>query len=185
MEFAAIDFETATAARDSACSVAVSKLTDGQLSDAFYSLIKPQDMRFNYYNIKVHGIRPEDVYDKPNFAAVWPKLIRQLEGKTIVAHNASFDMSVLKACLIAYDLPRPHFDYFCTVKLARRLWPELENHRLNTLGDYFGIEFQHHNALDDARTCAQIAYLAMQKAEARDLYELGAKLSVRPTAFKA
>lgn len=184
MEFAAIDFETATAARDSACSVAVSKLTDGKLNDAFYSLIKPRDLRFSYQNIQIHGIRPQDVYNKPDFAAVWPSLVRELEGKVVVAHNAAFDMSVLRACLRAYALPPPRFDYFCTVKLARRLWPELENHRLNTLGAHFGIAFQHHNALADARTCAQIAYLAMQKMQSRDLYELGVRLCVRPTPFK-
>jgi len=184
MEFAAIDFETATSARDSACSVAVSVVKDGRFYDAFYSLIRPKDMRFDDYNIRIHGIRPEDVRDKPNFAAIWQDLKRQLDGRIVVAHNASFDMGVLRACIQSYDLAAPRFDYLCTVKLSRRLWPELENHRLNTLGEHFGIRFRHHNALDDARVCARLAYLALQECHARDLYDLSMKLSMRPTAFR-
>jgi DNA polymerase-3 subunit epsilon len=184
MEFRAIDFETANSTRESACSVAVAKIADGKLSDSFYALIRPKDMKFNYYNIQVHGIYPEDVADKPDFAHIWQDLKKELDGKMVVAHNAAFDMSVLKACILSYGLEMPRFDYLCTVKIAKKLWPEIENHRLNTLGDYFGIRFHHHNAMDDARTCAKIAHLALQKANAADLYELGKMLNMKPTAFK-
>jgi DNA polymerase III epsilon subunit-like protein len=51
----------------------------------------------------------------------------------LAAHNAAFDMSVLRAALEWYELPVPPFKYFCTLKLARAAWPELKSHALTSL----------------------------------------------------
>lgn len=172
MNFTAIDFETANRNRDSACSVAVVEVRDGKLYDSFYTLIRPPEMRFDANNIMVHGIYPEDVRNQPTFADIWPELRARLAGKIVVAHNAPFDMGVLRACLETYHLPKPKFYYFCTVQMARRVWPQMMNHRLDTLANHFRIDFQHHNAMDDARTCAYLAVLASQETDCDNIYEL-------------
>ena len=123
MNFTAIDFETATSSRNSACSVAVVEVKDGKLFDSYYALIRPPELKFNYFNIQIHGIHPEDVKDAPDFAGIWPELKKRLEGRIVVAHNAQFDMSVLKYSLLENDLSIPKFSYCCTVKIARKVWP--------------------------------------------------------------
>lgn len=183
MNFVAIDFETANEKRNSACSVAVVEVKEGKLYDSFYALIRPPELRFAYRNIEVHGITAQDVRNQPEFPFVWQKLAAYLENKIVIAHNASFDMSVLKHCLQTYSIPMPNFQHCCTVRIARKVWPDLENHKLNTLGNYFHIDFNHHNALDDARTCAAVALLAGKACKTASFAEMVAKLHVAVNKF--
>lgn len=184
MNFTAIDFETATSSRNSACSVAVVEVKEGKLFDSYYALIRPPELKFNYFNIQIHGIHPEDVKDAPDFAGIWPELKKRLEGRIVVAHNAQFDMSVLKYSLLENDLSIPKFSYCCTVKIARKVWPELENHKLDTVGDFLHIDFNHHNALDDARTCAAIPVMAGRALHTDDFGELARSIEVPVRPFK-
>ena len=78
MDFAAIDFETATAKRDSACSVAVVEVKDGKLVDSYYTLIQPPGNVYDWFNTKIHGITREDTADAPDFAAIWPELSERI-----------------------------------------------------------------------------------------------------------
>ncbi|MBO5244552.1 MAG: 3'-5' exonuclease [Selenomonadales bacterium] len=184
MNFTAIDFETANRDRNSACSVAVVEVRAGELYDSFYTLIRPPEgTRFDPNCIMVHGIYPEDVRCQPTFEEIWPALRPRLAGKSVIAHNATFDMSVLRACLETYRIPKPQFQYFCTVQMARRVWPQMVNHKLNTLADYFHIDFQHHNAMDDARTCAYLAVLAGREMECKKLHELAYQIKWNGKAF--
>lgn len=184
MNFAAIDFETANNKRNSACSVAVVEVRDGKICESYYALIRPPQMEFNYFNIQIHGIRPEDVRDKPDFAGIWPELRQRLENKIVVAHNAQFDMSVLKYSLNEYHLAPPKFHHCCTVSIARKVWPELANHKLDTVGRQLHIDFNHHNALDDAKTCAAIPVIAGQKLQLDNFASLVAELGVAVKPFK-
>lgn len=185
MNFVAIDFETANHKRNSACSVAVVEVKEGKIFDAYYALIRPPEMAFNYTNIQIHGITPEDVRDKPTFDQIWKELRSHLDGKIVLAHNASFDMSVLRSLVNEYQLAPPRFHHFCTVSIARKVWPELDNHKLGTLGNFFQIDFKHHNALDDARTCAAIALRAGEKLKAANFAYLAGKLGLPIKEFKS
>ena len=166
MNFVAIDFETANSSRSSVCSLAAVTVENGQIIRSAYSLIRPPVMDFNYLNIQVHGINPEDVMNKPTFNQIWERICPHLENKIVIAHNAAFDISVLRSILNEYSLPLPKFKHACTVQIARKAWPDEENYKLNTLAQKFQIDFDHHNALHDARTCAKIAILAGQKLKA-------------------
>lgn len=184
MNFAAIDFETANNRRSSACSVAIVEIKDGIITDSYYTLIRPPQMDFSYFNIQIHGIRPEDVREQPTFAEVWPELRQRLAGRIVVAHNAQFDMSVLRSCLKEYDLGKPKFSHCCTVIIARKVWPELENHKLDTVGNYLQLAFNHHNALDDARTCAAIPLLAGKKLQVDNFASLALNTGVMVKPFE-
>ena len=183
MNFAAIDFETATSARDSACSVAVVEVVEGKLYDSYYTLIQPPENKYNPFNIQIHGITREDTRYAPSFAKIWPELKGHLEGKVVVAHNAPFDMGVLGACLMRAGLPVPKFSYCDTVAISRKVWPELENHKLNTVGSFLEIDFKHHNALDDARTCAAITLKAGEELHMDSLPELTGRLGINVKPF--
>jgi DNA polymerase-3 subunit epsilon len=164
MNFVAIDFETAKYSRESACSVGLVKFLNGKAADTFYSLIRPPVLYIRPEFTDIHGLTVEDVRDAPGFAEVWENsLLRFIGDLPLAAHNAAFDMGVLRAALEWYELPVPPLKYFCTLKLARAAWPELKSHALTSLGEHFGIDYDAHNALADAQTCGIIAHKAAKK----------------------
>ena len=183
MDFAAIDFETATSQRNSACSVAIVQVRNGEICDSYYTLLRPPDMRFYPFNISIHGIHPEDVADAPTFAEAWPEMRKKLEGRIVVAHNASFDMGVLRASLAGCHLPKPCFSYCCTVKISQRAWPDLANHKLDTMGEFLHARFRHHDALEDAKICAMIPLAAGNEIHADDFREMAARFNVPVRSF--
>lgn len=161
--FAAIDFETADAGRDSACAVAVVRVENGSVVEREYRLVRPPRSKFSPFCVRVHGIHWRDVKDAPSFGGIWPQLTPLLQGVDfIAAHNASFDRSVLQACSAAAGLPMPEAPFLCTVKLARAIWTQLENHKLNTVAAHLDITLQHHHAGSDAEACARIAIEGLQ-----------------------
>ncbi|MGN0106626.1 MAG: 3'-5' exonuclease [Hominilimicola sp.] len=172
MDFVAIDFETATSNYTSACSLGLCVVENNIITDRKEILIKPEPFEFNDYNIKIHGITPDMVADKPTFDRYWNSVKPYLENKTVIAHNASFDVGVLCATLEHFNIPRPTFDYLCTVKLSQKAYPELESHKLNNLCDALGIHFHHHRAYDDAYACAEVLIRIMEDYSLLSLDEI-------------
>jgi DNA polymerase-3 subunit epsilon len=147
MQFAAIDFETASGAATSACSLGVAVVEGEEIVMRREWLIRPPEPYFSPNNVRVHGITAEMVADKPQFDALWPEIEPTIGGRTLVAHNAAFDMGVLRALWTRYEIWAERMPFLCSLTLARRCWPEVAGHSLGKLGSEFGIEFQHHNAL--------------------------------------
>lgn len=161
MNFTVIDFETANNQRASACSLGIVKVVNGQIVEKGVWLIKPYDMHFDYRNIEIHGITPADVINEPEFDVLYHKIFKEkLEGQLVVAHNASFDMSVLRESLKHYKIEFPTFDYLCTVKIAQKTWPDLSNHKLDTVSKFIKFEFKHHDALEDCLASAHVLLAA-------------------------
>ena len=184
LNFVAIDFETANKYANSACSLAVVTVENGQITKRGYSLIKPPFMQFDEECIAIHEILPKDVMDKPTFDKLWPAIYENhLKGKLVIAHNAKFDIGVLRATLDPYNIEWPELDYTCTVKISKRVWPDLQNHKLNTLAAYLGYEFKHHYALDDAEICAQVAIAAAKKRGVQSMDQLLANIGLAKESF--
>lgn len=156
LEFTAIDFETANKYANSACSLAAVTKYGEETVQETYRLIHPPFMVFAPENIRIHGITPRQVKKEPKFNALWPLFRPHIENHIIVAHYAVFDTRVLRSLLKTYRLDMPHASYACTVEISRKVWPELPNHKLNTVAEFLGFSFHHHQALDDARACAAI-----------------------------
>lgn len=152
--FVALDFETADRKRDSACSLALVRVEKNQIVRTESRLIRPPRKEFEF--TRIHGLTWEMVQDAPDFAAVWTELEPMLEGASfLVAHNASFDRSVLKACCEAAGLAPPALPFHCSVALARRRW-SLRRARLPDVCAFLGIPLRHHDATSDAQACARI-----------------------------
>ncbi len=163
MKFLAIDFETADYEPDSACAVGLVRVEEGTITRREYYLIKPP--RKNFYFSYLHGITWEDVRHKPTFAKIWPKIERMMNGVDfIVAHNARFDMGVLRACCARYQIPSPEVPFQCTMILSRRLW-RLYPTNLPAVCRHFGIPLDHHNAASDTEACARIMIEALREPE--------------------
>ena len=156
--FAAIDFETANNYRSSVCSVGVVIVRGGEIVDKFYSLIKPEPEYYNYRCSQVHGLCAADTEDAPVFPDVWKQIEPLIEGLPLVAHNKAFDESCLRAVFRVYQMDYPDYEFYDTLRAARRKMPHLENHQLHTVAAACGYCLEnHHHALADAEACAQIA----------------------------
>ncbi len=182
-DYVAIDFETANEKRTSACAIGLAVVQEGRVVHKQAWLIRPPAMRFNPINISIHGIRPADVERAPDFSQLWPHLRHYLAGKTVVAHNAGFDMSVLRNTLDAYDLPHPSFEYSCTYKIAKNVWPDLHNHRLSSVAEHLGLTMTHHDPGDDAEAAADIAVRACTHLGHSSLGALTKSLKLRRMRF--
>lgn len=155
--FAAIDFETANEKRTSVCAVGIVIVKDGEITDKFYSLIQPEPNYYSFWNTKVHGLTARDTEDAPVFVKVWKQIEPLIIGLPLVAHNKAFDESCLKAVFKVYQMDYPDYDFHCTLKAAKKQFPHLPNHKLNTVSQYCGYTMRnHHEALDDAYACARI-----------------------------
>lgn len=156
MNFVAIDFETATSLWTSICSMGICVVKNNKIVEMKGMLFKPQPFEFNENNIAIHGITPQMVWNKPKFCDCWEEIKPYIDGKLVVAHNASFDVGALKKTLDMFGISAPTFEYLCTVKLSQKAYPELPSHKLNALGDALRIDFSHHTACDDAYACAEV-----------------------------
>jgi DNA polymerase-3 subunit epsilon len=120
----------------------------------------------------VHGIHPEDVIDAPNWEDVLPELLLFTEGLPFIAHNASFDMGVLRASAQVVNFDLPDLSYSCSLLMARRTYA-LESYRLNAVAYAIGHEeFNHHDALADADACARIVIHMAGRHDAENLEDL-------------
>ncbi|WP_238886770.1 exonuclease domain-containing protein [Clostridium sp. YIM B02551] len=178
MNFIAIDFETANEKRSSACSIGIAVVENGHVVERIHHLIKPMEMRFMPINIGIHGIRPGMVENEPEFDEVWEKIKHYFHDSLVIAHNASFDISVLRKCAELYNIELPSFDYICTMKLARNFYKSIENARLNTVNNFLGYEFKHHDALYDALACSNILLNISEELECTDINEISTLIGV-------
>ena len=161
MKLAGLDFETANQHFGSICSAGCAVLEDGEIVEKGEWLIRPHRRldRMHGACYAVHGISWYDLRDAPEFSAVWPVLRRMLvNADAVVMHNAPFALGHLRGVLTLYGLPSVSFDYACSLALSRAFLPELESHALDAVAAHFGIEFCHHDALEDAAACAAVAH---------------------------
>lgn len=177
-DFVAIDFETANENKVSACAIGIVKVENSQVVDTFYSLIRPPELKFDSFNVMVHGITEPDVEDEPQFNALWPEIRHFFEKQVIIAHYAPFDMGVLLAAFDEYKIAYPTFDLFCTRCISRKTWLSLKSYSLDSLADYLGISFNHHHAYEDALACAKVGIHACERFQTSSLYELADKLEI-------
>ena len=157
--FVAIDFETSDYHRDSACSVGLVRVEQGIITEEFSCLIRPPRaiMRFT----EIHGITWADVAEQPTFAEHWPRINSFFQNvHYAVAHNASFDRGVLVGCCQAFGIIPPTVEFRCTVQVARnhfKIYPA----KLSNVCQVLGLDLNHHEALSDARACANIMLRAL------------------------
>lgn len=164
MDFVAIDFETATHERNSACEMGICVVENGEIVTTKTWLIKPPSFPyFHPRNIDVHGITPDDVADAPVFEDIWHEAEELMYGNLMIAHNASFDAGVLRSCLDYYGFFKPKINYLCSISLAKKSWKNLKTYGLRSLADHHQISFNHHRAGDDAEVCAKISLLGFER----------------------
>lgn len=157
MEYVAIDFETAACRMDSACALGLVRFDEeGCQKASWYSLVRPPVLQFDPVCTAVHHLSSSDIIASPTIAELWPEIEAFIGGDALVAHNAQFDMNVLRHSLYAWGIKVPPFKYYCTLSLSRKLWKGRPSYKLTSLAEEMGWEYDAHNALEDAVVCGRL-----------------------------
>ncbi len=154
--YIAFDVETPNAQNNRMSSIGIAVIENGKISDTFTSYVNPETY-FNTFNIQLTGITPQLVKHSPTFPQLWNEIEPIMNSGILVAHNAVFDMKVLAKCLNDYGITSERYKkYLCTVQMGRKCYPELANHKLDTLCNHLRIELDHHKADSDSNACAKL-----------------------------
>ncbi len=184
MDFLALDFETATSQHDSPCELGIAVVRGGVVREVHNWMIKPRYWpNFSPWNVMVHGIKPEDVAGAPRWDGIWSEVAEILHGQTVVAHNAAFDMSVLRATLASHRLQHPTFQYFCSVGMSKKIWPGMPKYDLKTLCAQHRIPLRHHRASHDAEATATLVIKALASYPQLPVPDLLQALKVKVGGF--
>lgn len=177
MDYVAIDFETANSSLCSACAIGIVGVENDKVAFEKYYLINPE-MEFDPYNISIHHITYSDVKYSKNFKELYDEIKEYFQG-IVIAHNAMFDLNVLKALIEKYDLEVPNIKIACTLKISQKLWRDvLPNCKLNTISSYLEVKHNHHNALSDAYVCYKIIERACRVTNSSSISEVMESLGI-------
>ncbi|MNF83767.1 DNA polymerase III PolC-type [compost metagenome] len=186
MDFTVIDVETANPNLASICQVGIAVFRGGVLHESWSSLVNPHDY-FHPMNVSVHGIDESMIASAPSWAEVYPQILPFVTGQIVASHMPFDRTATLRACQSA---GLDHFDcsWLDTARVARRAWSEFSRsgYGLKNLSSTFGITFQHHDALEDARAAGEIllraiAHTGSSAAEWCSLVNLPLSPALRPT----
>ncbi len=160
-DFVVIDVETACSRVSSICQIGIVGFRNGREIFDYETLIDPRD-EFHAFNTRIHGIAEHHVAGQPTFGDVHAIVHRHLSGRTTVAHSY-FDKGALAAACRIHDRPPIETVWLDSVRVAKRAWPDLPNHRLGVLATYLGIPHKHHDALSDARAAGWVIVKAIDQ----------------------
>lgn len=116
--------------------------------------------------VRLTGITSVMLQGQPSIDQVLPQFLDFIEGSILVAHNAEFDVSMIRAACsrAGIDLDWP---CFCTLKMARELLPDLENKKLDTLAAFYGLSFEaRHRAIGDIKVTMGVLHGLLAKEAA-------------------
>jgi len=142
------------------------RIRAGRIVDKFLQLINPE-IPIPRFVASLTGISNEMVRRAPVFSEVAPQWLDFVSDSVLVAHNAPFDTSFLNHEISrvypGHRMVNPHL---CTVRLSRRVLPDISNHRLDTIAEHFSIPIvSRHRAGSDALATAEIFLLLLTKLE--------------------
>lgn len=174
LDFTAIDFETANSYRGSPCAVGLIRFRNGEAVDERRWLIRPPEQvgYFDPFHVALHGIDAAAVQYAPRWEAALPAIIDFIGEDTVVAHNAGFDIGVIRYACAVDNTEWPEMRFLCTMVLARRAL-RLPSYRLPYVSETLGVALEeHHDPLADARAAGLVAVALARQSEAADLEDL-------------
>lgn len=158
MDFVVVDVETANADLSSICQIGIASFDGGNLVGAWESLVNPQDY-FDPFNVSIHGIDESRVKDAPTWSEVFPEASSRLINEIVVSHTPFDRVAIARACEF-HSLQSCNCNWLDSARVVRRAWPEFSRsgYGLSNVAAHFGIIYQAHDALEDAR-CAGLLLL--------------------------
>ena len=158
MDFVVVDVETANADLSSICQIGIASFRDGELADSWVSLVNPEDY-FSAVNVSIHGIDNCMVLDAPTWEEVLPHVNSRLQGRIVVCHTPFDRLAITRAC-DRVSLSWCECTWLDSARVVRRAWPQFSRsgYGLSNVAAHFGIQYQAHDAFEDAR-CAGLVLL--------------------------
>ena len=158
MDFVAVDVETANENLSSICQIGIASFRDSELVDKWVSLVAPED-EFSGINVSIHGIDEDTVKGAPTWRQIFPEVDARLLNRIVVSHTP-FDRSALERACHRSSLKQCECRWLDSAKVVRRTWPQFSKsgYGLSNVAKHFGIAYQAHDALEDAR-CAGLLLL--------------------------
>jgi DNA polymerase III subunit epsilon len=172
LSYAVVDVET-TGTRayggDRITEIAAVTVQNGEVTDVFETLVNPQ-RSIPPYVTRLTNITWDMVKDAPTFDVIAARVMDVLAGKVFVAHNATFDWRFVCAEVHRGSGHRLSGSQLCTVRLARKLLPQLSRRSLDHLARYYGVEIvARHRAGGDAVATAHCLVRMLNDAADRGL----------------
>lgn len=163
MRFVAVDLETANPRMSSICQIGIVTFEDGQEVDADVRLVDPQDY-FDPYNVAIHGVTANHVRGAPPFSELHSWLCQRVSNEVVACHT-HFDRVALAQACGRHSLDPLPCNWLDTARVARRAWSQFarSGYGLANLAAHFGVAFEHHDALHDARTAGLILLRAIEE----------------------
>lgn len=162
------------------------KVSEGKIVDKWSTFVNPREP-IPQNIVELTHITDEMVADAPYIEDILEEFLAFCEGCVLVAHNANFDVGFMEEAARKYNIPFD-FCYLDTLMLARCLYPELPNFRLNTLSRHLQVMLEnHHRAVDDAKATADVFVKMLEnlrEQECLELKELNKKFDLASAAKK-
>lgn len=174
LDFCAIDFETASWDRASAIQVGIVRVRNGQVVDQFANLLRPLPGfdEFSDDAIAIHKITPQMVAGAPYWGDCYPSVRAFIAEDRLVSYNARFDGQVFASTSLVSGIDDANVEMGCALTWAQQTL-DLPNHRLATVAAHFGIDLtNHHDAITDARACAEVVVNLAQLLKVTTIDEL-------------
>jgi DNA polymerase-3 subunit epsilon len=174
MRFLSLDVETANYDAASICQIGIGVFENGELVDTWESLVDPLSS-FHWSNIRVHGITEEMVQGAPSFNEVYP-VLRKIMSANIVVHHTQFDFNAFKRAYARFNLNPIDMYWLDSSRIVRQTWSQFSKggYNLANVANHLGIQFRHHDALEDSVAAGRIVVEACRLTDRRvhDWYEL-------------
>ncbi len=143
---------------------------DGKVIAQFQTLIDPEEA-IPAYVIRIHGITNAMVKGAPRAKLVLPAFLEFVGDRCLLAHNAAFDRGIIAQELLRVGMKRPDIPMFCSVRLARKVFPQAPNHKLSTLASYLKIpDPPSHRAIADCMTTVGVLVACATRHPLRTLH---------------
>ncbi len=172
-EFVVFDIETTglSPVNDKITEIGACRIKDGKITDRFSTFVNPQ-IHIPPNIVKLTNITDEMVADAPKIEEALPEFIKFINNAPLVAHNAGFDTSFIKANCERLEIPYT-FAHIDTLTMARVLLPDLAKHKLNIVCDRLKISLEgHHRAVNDAEATAEVFIKFIKMCEVKGIYEI-------------
>ena len=163
-EFVVFDLETTglKPTTEEITEIAAVLVREGEIRDSFQTYVNPHKP-IPPEITELTGISDETVADAPDLPEALDKFFAFLGDRVLVAHNAGFDLSFLKAACKRLEIER-EFTYIDTLEMSRIMLPHLNRFKLNILAKELQVgPFEHHRASEDAAVLARIWIKLLEK----------------------
>lgn len=175
VRFAVVDVETTGGRVEGGhriVEIAIVEVLAGRIVDEYRTLVNP-GRHVPTIITRLTGITQEMVAGAPYFDHIADEVFQRLKGRAFVAHNVAFDWAFVSHELLAASGQVPDVPRLCTVRMVRRLVPEVRRRNLDVVARHFGVEIRgRHRAYGDALATARVLLRLLDEASGRGIDDL-------------